>query len=689
MPTPLVQRALSSGELAPAFGTRADLPRYHAGLKRCRNFVVRSEGGAENRPGTAFVCEVKDSTKRTYLATFVYTPDQAYVIEAGDFYFRFIRLGAQLEDPPATPYEISTPYAVADLPELYASQRGAVVTLTHHLYAPRELTRTGHTAWTLTTITTAPTIAAPGPVTHAGELAGQENRWYVATSVKTETYEESVASAPDSVIGCAEPTAIAPITLSWPGVAGAVEYRVYAAPYGTATEPAGAFGYIGTTKDLSFNDAGFVPDFGRTPPIARVLFNAVGQYPAISGTYQQRRLFASTDANPETIYASRIGFPSNFSISSPLQDDDAVTWVTAARGFQPPRHLIDLKQLLVLTGAGEFKVRGDGEGGALKPTAINPDQQGYTGASPVAPVVYGQAVIFVSARGSLVRDLRFDAQLDGIGSRNLTTMASHLFKRKTITRLVLQQAPRPVTWAIRSDGALLGLTYEPEHDVYAWHRHDTGNGDAFEDVCVVPEGDEDAVYVVVRRTIEGVTKRYIERFASRQIETWSTDAWFVDSGVSYSGAPTVTITGLDHLEGRTVTVLADGVVPAPGTWTVSAGRVVIAVAAANIRVGLPITAQLETLEIDVQGSDVRDRRKAIPGVTIVVEDSARNFAVGPSVAKLTTVRAEVWDTAAAHEGAVEAKIDTSWSPAGRVLLQHTQPTPLTVLAVIPNVQVGG
>lgn len=684
----LVQRALIGGELAPAFALRADLVRYQTGLRRCRNCVIRPEGGAENRAGTAFIKETKDSSKRSYLASFVFTDDQVYVIEAGDFYFRFYKNGAQIEASPGVPYEIGTPYAVGDLPTLLGHQSGNVVTLTHTSYRPRELTRTGDTAWTLTTITTEPTIAAPSGLSHSGQQSGQENRRYVVTSGKAVTYEESTASAPEAVLACAEPTAALPINVAWPAVAGAVEYYVYCAPHGTATEAAGAYGYIGTTTDLSFNDPGFVPDYGRTPPLARVLFDTAGNYPATSGRYQQRRLFGGTLNDPETIWGSRVGFPSNFSIRSPLRDDDAITWTAANDGFQPVRHLRDLKQLLVLTGRGEFKVRGDGEGGALKPDAINPDRQGWEGSSTVAPIVYAQSVLFLSARGTRIRELRFTQELEGVGSRDLTAFARHLFKRKTITRLAMVQAPEPVAYAVRSDGTLLGLSYAPEHEVIAWHRHDTGAGDAFEDVITVPEGNEDRIYVIVRRTISGVTRRYVERFASRDIDpadasTW----WFVDSGVSYSGTPTTTVGGGDHLEGRTVTVLADG--QAIGTKVVAGGAITLTTPASDVRYGIPITAQLETLEADVQGVDVRGKSRVIKEVTIVASESVRNFTVGPSETKQRAVRAEAWDSADAYDGAVQTHVPTTWSTSGRLLLQHTAPTPLTVLGFVPNVEVGG
>jgi hypothetical protein len=683
MGSSLIQRAFSSGELAPSLAARADLARYLSGLRTCRNFVVLEHGGAGNRPGTAFVVEVKSSSAHTYLMPAVFSDSLAFLIELGDTYFRFIKDGAQVESG-GSAYEISTPYVTADLAALVWEQNGDVLTITHPTYAPRELRRVTDTNWTLSVVTTAPSIAAPTGLTSGGTLAGLQHLAYVVTAVKAETYEESLASSAVDLPTVSDPTPADPIAIGWSAVSGATEYRVFKDAYGN-----GVYGYIGTSTGLSFNDVGLLPDFTQTPPLARSLFAGAGDYPSTVGYYQQRRLFASSTNNPEHVWASRIGFHANFSVRSPLQDDDAVTFRLASRGAQDVRWLIDLKRLLVITGRGEWKIQGDGEGGALIPSAINPDRQGYTGARKVRPAVLGQTVLFVQARGTRVRDLSFDQEIGGVGSRDLTVYSRHLFKRKTIDRMALAQTPDAVLWCVRSDGTLLGLTYQREADVLAWHRHDTGDGDLFEDVAVVPEGDEDAVYVVVKRTINGATKRYIERFASREIDSVADDAWFVDSGLEYDGAATTTVSGLDHLIGRTVKVLADGVVP-DGTFIVGAGgSLTIPTAATHIIVGLGIEADLETLDLDVQGSELRDKRKRVANVTLLVEGSRRGFYVGPDEDRLSRTRAEQWESSDTIDGAIEARVATTWSESGRLFVRHTDPTPLTVIGIIPNVSVGG
>jgi hypothetical protein len=151
------QRAFTSGEIAPALYGRADLVAFASGLATCRNFFVRRHGGVTNRPGSRYIASVKDSSTRTYLFKFVYSTSQTFVIEAGNLYFRFFAQGAVI----GAPYELATPYISADLSALVFRQSGNVVTITHPSYAPRELRRVTDTNWTLTTVTTAPSISAP------------------------------------------------------------------------------------------------------------------------------------------------------------------------------------------------------------------------------------------------------------------------------------------------------------------------------------------------------------------------------------------------------------------------------------------------------------------------------------------------------------------------------------------------
>jgi len=723
----VIQRTFAGGELAPALAARADVAKYQQGLRTCRNFIVQRHGGVANRAGFRFVQACKTTSITVQLLRYVSeVVDESLLIEQGVGYLRFFRSGAALtvdiDDVGA--YDNATAYVQGDLVSsggviYYAKQdttghappnatywhpftggayelpapfthvmrwvqSGRIITFTHKDEAPYELVFLTLTRWILRPITTAPTIPAPTGVSVTPGGAGSLTYGYVVTAGAADTYEESPASAQVISGSVAAPTADDPHLIEWDAVAGAVEYYIYADPYQNGT-----YGFIGTaTGATEFRDTGITPDFAITPPVPRVLFDAADGYPHIAAYYQQRRLFAYTNDEPDSVWGSRTGFYSNFGISSPLQDDDSITFRIAGNNHNPVRQLVALKQLIVMTDSGEWTV---GEPRVpLTPSNLGADQETYVGVADVRPVIVGNSILYVQARGSIVRDLRFDQEVEGLAGRDLSIFGAHLFDGYAIKDLDYQQTPHSIVWAARSDGVLLGLTYLRDQDIWGWHRHDTGASGKFEHVCVVPEPLEDALYVIVKRTINGSVARYIERLERRPLlaATFDADAFFVDSGLSYSGAAVSSVSGLGHLEGQTVAVLGDGT--PLGTFVVAAGAITLPAAHSEIHVGLPITSEFEPLDLDVQGSSIRDRKKRIGSITVLLEASSRRFSAGPDSAHLSAVQLEPWESAVDQfTGSVELNITAEYNQHGRVFIRQTDPLPLTILGVIPNVEVGG
>lgn len=312
-----------------------------------------------------------------------------------------------------------------------------------------------------------------------------------------------------------------------------------------------------------FSDAAVTPDYTQSPPTQPSLFASADNYPSAVGYYQQRRLFGNTTLLPEKAWASAIGLPANFTLGFPVTDDDALSWTVAGRQINPIRHFLDLGKLIVFTASGEWTIEGDAAG-ILRPSEINPRQYSYSGSSnALPPIVVVNSALYVQARGTVVRDLMPDA-IEGYRGNDLTLFATHLFTGYTLADWDFAQIPHSVVWAVRSDGTLLGLTYIKEQQVWGWHRHDTDG--AVENVCVIPEGNEDRVYLIVRRTIDGATVRYIERLASRTISDIR-DAVFMDCALSYDGrnltAETMTLSGgttWESTESLTVTRSVGGFV---------------------------------------------------------------------------------------------------------------------------------
>jgi hypothetical protein len=742
----LIQRSFAAGELAPSYHARADLAKYLTGARTLVNWFIRKAGGISNRAGFYYVNEVKDSDDEVILLRYVSEQvGGSVLIEMGDSYFRFYNNGGLVTVSAVAPYDIGDPYVPGDIvsdsgvnyycvaaaapgdappdddfwyampaddileiPHGFGAhqpnwhQTGRVIVLTHGEVHPAELEYFSLTHWVLTDVTTEPWHAPPQSLAVAQGTPGPGNRIasYVVTAARLETYEETEPSDPDTTTGAPQlGTEDDPNVLTWDAVTGAVEYYVYCDPFQN-----GVYGYIGTAATNSFNDTGLVPDFAVTPPIARDLFDATNEYPHVSGTHEQRRVYGQTGATPDQLDLSRPGFPANFGVSSPIQDDDAIRFKLAGMLNHAIRWVVSLKTLIVGTAGGVHVIQGPGDGEPIIPAAggINAKEHVHVGAHDKAPVVIGNAIVYLQSAGKIFRDVNFEAQSSAtlLGGRDLTVLAEHLFEEETFARLDYAQAPHSIVWAVRNDGVLLGMTYLPDDEIFGWHRHTTQNG-VFEDVCVVPEAGEDAVYVVVRRTIDGEDVRYIERLSSRVIRSGSfdEDVIFVDSALTYDGSPANHISGLDHLEGEVVAVVGDGTVVFDGdpdsanaaSFTVTSGAIDLPADYSVVHVGLPIRfADVETLDLDVQGSEIRAARKRVASVTLLLDKSARGFKVGPDEDHLKADVAMTWEGSDTDfTGQVEVPIDATFNTTGRVFVRVTQPLPITILGIIPNAELGG
>jgi hypothetical protein len=434
-------------------------------------------------------------------------------------------------------YTLVTPYASSDLPLLKFVQSADVVTLTHPTYAPRELARTGDTTWTITTMTFAPDVATPTGLTSGGSSPGSDDMTWAVTAIAPETGEESLASVEYSIISGVYPTPSSGIVLSWTPVVGVTEYRVY-------RKLNGFLGFIGIAGNPSFIDKGVTPDTTNSPPAARNPFPGAGDYPGCSSYFQQRRTFGRTNNKPQGVWASQSGKFKNFTTRQPLQDDDAVTFTLVGRQVNEIKHIVDIGKMLILTSGGEWAVEGDASG-ILKPTGINPKQYSYYGSSDIPPIIIGGNILYLQARGNIVRDLSYDFTVDGYRGNDLTIFSAHLLDGFTVVDWTYSQIPNSIVWAARSDGTLLGLTYVKEQQMAGWHRHDFSGGKV-ENVCSVPEGSEDYLYLTISRTVNGRTVRYIERMSTRFF-TDVIDFVGMDATLSFdgrnTGATTMTLSG--------------------------------------------------------------------------------------------------------------------------------------------------
>jgi len=317
--------------------------------------------------------------------------------------------------------------------------------------------------------------------------------------------------------------------------------------------------------------------------------------------------------------------------------------------------------------------------------------QSYVGANNAQPVIINNNVLYAAARGGHMRELSYSWQANGFVTGDLSLRANHLFDNFDIVQLAYQKSPIPIVWMVSTSGQLIGLTYVPEQQIGAFHRHDTGGTypATFESCCVVAEGGEDVLYVIVNRTINGQTRRYVECKHTRVFATPG-DAFFVDCGMTYSGAPATTISGLSWLEGETVSILGDGAVMPQ--QQVAGGSITLPQAVSKAQIGLPIIADLQTLPVSAAIPGLAQGvTKNVNKVNLNVMNSGGIW-IGPSMSNLTEYKQRTNEPYGSPPNLVanaeiSVVITPSWATRGQVCVRQTNPLPLTVVSMVINLEI--
>jgi hypothetical protein len=400
--------------------------------------------------------------------------------------------------------------------------------------------------------------------------------------------------------------------------------------------------------------------------------------------YQDRIAFSSTTAEPQTTWMSKIGDYSDFGRSEPLRDDDAITVNLPSRKMNGIKNLVSFGKILALTSATEWSI--GASGGVMTPTSVSQQCEGYCGCSGIDPVIIGNRCIYIQPMGKIVRDLGFEYASDGFSGEDLSIYADHLFKGKTVVDMAYQREPDSIVWFVMSDGSLLSMTYLKEHQVLAWTKHDTDG--LYEGVSSIPGNGHNEVWFVVNRN--GI--RYTELQAERLVSVLPQDQFFVHCGKTYSGAPATTITGLSHLEGKTVAILADGCVV--NGKVVASGSITLDTAASKVHVGLPYVSDFETLnvELGLQSGTSQAQRKKVASVVFRFLESRGGW-IGPDSSNLTEVILRDSATLGAiiplYSGDYTQTLSGGYEEGGRVFYRQVDPLPVTILAVIPAIVMGG
>jgi len=736
----------TGGELSPRLDGRNDLSKYSSGCKTLENMIIYPHGSAARRSGSRFVAEVKSSAAKTRLIPFEFSTTQTYMMEFGNQYIRFYKDNGQILEGDKTisgatqanpvvitatshgysngdeisitsvagmtelnnkrylvankttntfeitdvdgtningtgftayasggvanrVFEISTPYLTAELFDIKYAQSADVMYITHPNHEVEKLSRTGHTSWTLTDVD-----FTKGPMQDANTT-------------------DTTLNPGQSAVG----TGISLVASAVTGINSGSGFL--STDVGRFVFLNGGYAKITGVTDTTNATITIITALSGASATADWRlgsFSDTTGHPSSVTFFEQRLVFAGTSNEPQTLFFSRSGDYENMdaNIGGTIADDDAIIYTIASNQVNAIRFMTATRTLIVGTAGGEFTVSGGGTDVAITPTNILIKKQSNHGAANVDAISAGNATLFLQRAKRKIRELAYNFDVDGYLAPDMTILAEHITEGG-ITQMAYQQEPNQIVWMTRNDGELIGLTYQREQQVTAWHRQifggSFGSGNAVcESVAVIPTDDtEYQVYVIVKRTINSVTRRYVEYLNNYDFtETDNTTFNFLDSQLEYSGSATTTITGLEHLEGQTVSILADG--STHPDKTVSSGAITLDRSSTKVKVGLSYTSLLQTMRLDAGAANgtSQGKTKRIYDISLRLFESV-GVEVGPDLSNMERIpfrsSADDMDTAIpVFTGDKEIEFRGNYETDGFIFVRQTQPLPLTVLSLYPN-----
>ena len=653
----------TAGEISPRLEGRVSIEKYREGLADLTNMIVQPHGGVTRRPGTEYLGEVKDSSVATRLIPFEFKTSDTYILEFGDQYMRVFRNGLQvLQD---------SEKAVSAITQ---ANPGVLTSASHGL-------SNGDEVYLYNT---------------SGDMTEFKARNYKVANVTTNTFTLQDLFGND--IDTTSYTAY--------GGSGISVDKIYeiASPYAAADVDAVRFaqsadimylvhpGYAVRTLSRTDHNAWTFASASITGSPTPALNTGANNYPSVVTFFEQRLVFAASNNNPQTIWFSKSADYLNFTIGTAA--NDALAYTIAAQKVNAIRYLSPTRVLTIGTSGGEY-VLTTTNGGPVEPTTTVIRKYSNYGCISAEPVQVADLTLFVQRGGRKIREFQYAGEINigAYAAVDITILSEHLTEGG-ITDFAYQQEPESIVWALRPDGTLLGLTYRREEEVVAWHKHIIGGtfsgGQAVvESIASLPtDSGEDELYMIVKRTINSVTKRYVEVMKPFDFGSDTTTAFFVDSGLAYSGSSTSSLSGLYHLEGETLSVLANGATHPDKT--VSGGGISLDFAATTGAVGFGYTSQMQTLRLEsgsVDGTS-QGKPKRIHDITVRFHET-----VGAEVGTNASNADRIYfrDSSMAMDEAVplftgdkEIEFPGGYDDDARIFVRQTQPLPLTVLALYPR-----
>lgn len=835
MKTDSIINAFTVGEISPRLAGRTDIQQYYQSCSELLNMVVEFYGGAKKTPGTYFVNEVKSSAKQTRLKRFVFSDTQAYILEFGDQYIRFYKNNGQIIHTTLTAsgwvtstgyvvgnfvnsngviyycvtahtsgtfatdlaagkwvvqsaYEIPTSYLEADIWELQFAQKEDVLYITHPDYPQAELTRTGHTAWTLTAIDYSVTPARPAlmdpnittttitltdashpavtltasaslfdttsPSLHIGSI------WKVnsAKSVSAPDWETDTAYTTanyvnfnDEVYFCASNhTSGASFSVDLAaGKWSLQDLYIKITAVASATSASGTILY-GSKLEASS---------AATTNWQEGSWSKKRGYPKSVTLYESRLVYGYTNFQPQTTWESKTASYKTFNLGTQL-DTDAMSFKADTNEVEVINWIFPANEILIGTVSGLHTLGTGSDSVALTPTSSRIKKKSRDGVSSVMPYQIGNYVYYWQKYTRILREYAYSLDVDNFNTNDATAFAEHI-SASGIVDMDYQQSPLSVLWSVRADGKLISFTRQIEQKVAGWAQHDTQG--LYKSVAVIPKTSYDEIWFIVERTINGATKKYIEYMVAPEFVDQE-DAFFVHSGLTLDAPFTITnitaatppvvtctntltdgdiikirgvvgmtevnnkkykvagraagsfhlhdlagnnvvgagytayvsggeardcvstLTGLSHLEGKTVQILADGA--NHPNRVVTSGEVTLDDSYSQINVGLGYTGRLTTNDYEPAPGKraAQGRIKRIANILVNLYKSL-GCRVGATADLMDNIvfRTSAMPTdqaPALFTGIKEISFPSGWDREKKVIIEQTQPLPLHVLSII-------
>lgn len=756
------QHSFNAGELSSLMLGRQDITKYGSGLFTCLNAIPLTQGAWVRRPGTAFLHQTKFNSKASRVIPFQYSITQTYILEFGEQYIRFftdhgiltqtaqnitgisnaavavltyngadtyanndrvyvsgvvgmtqvnnrefvvtnVNTGAntfELYDTDgaavnstgygtwtsagavAEIFQVTTAFVEADLAQIRVVQSADTLYILHPDYPPQRLVRVSATSWSLTDL-----VFTDGPYDSLNTTA--------TTLTPSAATGAGVTLTASAITGINNDTGFQTTDID----------RLIRIREGTT------WGYVQITAWTSTTVVTVTVLSTLTNTSAKVnwrmgVWSDTTGFPSCGTFYDDRLFLAGAALFPQRLDGSKTGVYTNFSPSDTagtIADDNAVAFalnsddVNAIHWMSPNE-----KCLLAGTTRGEWQIRASSLNEAITPTNITGKPSSRHGSADAAPVAAGKVTLFIQRANRKVREMAYVFEVDGFRAPDMTLLAEHI-TRPSIDELTYQSQPQAVVWGVRSDGTLLGFTYERDQDVTAWHRHELGGQSdsggllipVVESVAVVPapDGSRDELHMVVQRYINGGSKRYIEYLSKFwEVEDEQEDAFHVDCGWTVVNSPaSATVTGLWHLEGETVGVYADGakhpdVVVTNGTVTLNA-------AASVVSLGYYYNSDGQTMPLEggAQDGSAQGKIRRVHRVGFWLVDTL-GLKYGKDADNLTEILVRQWGdlhgmATPLFTGVVRKRFEGTYDKLGQIYWRADGPFPANVLAVMPQYEV--